>query len=146
MKHGQAVEEAVGVHHVHGREQLPQVGEDVAVRQLDPLGHAFRAAGEQDDRRLAGRDAELRPAKREPVPEEHAQLGQAGAAFPDVLEVNELDAGRLHRCHVQLGLGQEHSGGNDLPQPGQLRAGEHQRHAAGVVEHSRDFADAPQGK
>ena len=116
------------------------------MRQLDPLGHALRSAGEQDDRRLAGRDAEPRPAKRKPVLEKHAQLGQAGDAFPDVLEVNELDAGRLHRRHVQLGLGQEHARGDDLPQPGQLRAGEHQRHSAGVVEHSRDFSDAPQGK
>ena len=99
---------------------MAQVGEDVAVGQLDALGYTLGAAGEQHDGGLLGRDVELSLAKRGLVLEQDGQLGQAGNLLAHVLKINELDAGLLHWLDVQSGFSRNARGGDDLFQSGQL--------------------------
>ena len=86
----QAVEEPVAVGEIRDGQHLADVGEDVSVRQLDALGHAFGAARENNHGSGAGggglRTGRLR---NENVPEQREEFPGAGDAGAHVLKIDQ---------------------------------------------------------
>ena len=100
----QAVEETVAVGEIGDGQHLADVGEDVAVRQLDALGHAFGAACENNHGRGVGGWRTVNGGSRiENVPEQREEFLGAGDAGTHVFEIDQTDA-RFHKIvHVELG-------------------------------------------
>ena len=143
----QAVEEPVAVGEIGDGQHLADVGEDVAVRQLDALGHAFGAARENNHGRGAGgwRMADGRW-QMENVPEQGEEFPGAGDAGAHIFEINQTDA-RFHKIvRVDFGALKKGARGDDVLQSGQFRARQHGGSARGEVQHGGHFAQAPQGE
>ena len=87
------VENPVIVLNVSDQQQLPNVRDQVRLGEFDPFRHAFRSAGEKDDRRVVGPGV-VREARRvECMAKQHQTFLGARNVLARVFEINQLDAG-----------------------------------------------------
>ena len=87
------VENPVIVLNVSDQQQLPNVRDQVRLGEFDPFGHAFRSAGEKDDRSVLGSRL-IREARRvERMAKQHQPFLGARSVLARVFEINQLDAG-----------------------------------------------------
>ena len=110
--------------------------------ELHALWHALGAAGEEHDGGgvVVG---ELR-ARLTKQAGERGEFRNGADARAHVLEVDQLEPGGGERLELELRLLDEGAGGDDLLQPGELRAGEHDRGAGRVVEERGCLAERPE--
>ncbi len=115
------------------------------MRQLDTLGHAFRAARENNHGSGAGgwrtADCGLRI---ENVPEQREEFPGAGDAGAHVFEIDQTDACFHKIVHLEPGAFKKGARGDDVFQSGQFRARQHGGCARGEVQHGGHFAQPPQ--
>ena len=141
QRHG--VKQTVGLKQVHHREQLADVGQQVAVGKLHGFGGAFRAAGEEDDRRiLRGRliIAQWQPEKRSCGRGELLPNGNSGAR---VFQKQRLHASCPERLKIERQPFNKRSRGDDVFQTGQARAFEQNRRTSRVIEDRRGPSRRP---
>ena len=106
MEQRQGVEDALPIGEIEAGERLPDIGQDVVVAQLDPLGHPFRTRREKNHRRgrapvSFGNQSSPRTTG---LTGQRCQFGHSTDLFSNVLQVHQIHTCPGKGAHVQTGL------------------------------------------
>ena len=125
MEQRQRVEDPILVLNVGDEQALPNVREQIAVRELDAFGHSFGTAGEKDHRGVGRLQAVVGGSPVERAPEQREKSVRAGDVLAHLLKVSQFHAGLDERVHIEFGTFQEGPRRNDSFHTGQVHAREH---------------------